>query len=81
MRGLTHSDIVNDNAKTVWVRVEGVVNQQPFAVERSASRCAALLGAKFIGLPPAQSMPTEDLKCVASWDAMTSMRERDEAVT
>ena len=41
-RGLTHSDIVNDDSKTAWVRVEGTVNQQPFVVRRSGTRSGNL---------------------------------------
>ena len=37
-RGLTHSDIVNDDTKTARVKIEGLVNSQPFVIERIGKR-------------------------------------------
>ena len=41
-RGLTTSDIVNDDTKTARVRVDGLVNGQPFTVERTTRRSSPI---------------------------------------
>jgi hypothetical protein len=37
-RGLTNADVINDDAKSARVRLEGEVNGVPFVVERVAVR-------------------------------------------
>lgn len=37
-RGLTKNDVVNDEAKSARVRVEGIVNGVSFMVERTAKK-------------------------------------------
>jgi hypothetical protein len=37
-RGLTNADVVNDEAAAATVAVQGIVNGQPFLVERTVRR-------------------------------------------